>query len=80
MTDIPEDNKVEGRLEDLDFASSLKKLEEIVKCLESGELSLEESLETFEEGIRLAKQLEAILDKADSRIQEILKTSEETQS
>ena len=59
MTDIPEDNKVEGRLEDLDFASSLKKLEEIVKCLESGELSLEESLEKFEEGIRLAKQLEA---------------------
>ncbi len=80
MTDIPEDNKVEGRLEDLDFASSFKKLEEIVKCLESGELSLEESLEKFEEGIRLAKQLEAILDKADSRIQEILKTSEETQS
>ena len=26
--------------EELDFASSLKKLEEIVKCLESGDLSL----------------------------------------
>ncbi|MBP8614144.1 MAG: exodeoxyribonuclease VII small subunit [Firmicutes bacterium] len=79
MTDLPEDNRVKDQPEGLDFASSLKRLEEIVKCLESGELSLEESLQKFEEGIRLARQLEAILDKADSRIQEILKTSEETQ-
>lgn len=80
MTDIPEDNKVEGRLGIWILPVALRNSEEIVKCLESGELSLEESLEKFEEGIRLAKQLEAILDKADSRIQEILKTSEETQS
>ncbi|HOK64493.1 MAG TPA: exodeoxyribonuclease VII small subunit [Bacillota bacterium] len=66
--------------EELDFASSLKKLEEIVKCLESGDLSLEESLKKFEEGIALARKLEMILDKADSRVQEILKAGEEEEN
>lgn len=66
----------EGPDEDLDFAGSLKRLEEIVEVLESGELSLEESLAKFEEGVKLARRLEAILDRAERRIQEILKPEE----
>jgi len=58
---------------ELNFQESLKLLEEIVKRLESGELSLEESLAKFEEGVKLAKRLEAILDRAERRVQEILK-------
>ncbi|MGI6631641.1 MAG: exodeoxyribonuclease VII small subunit [Bacillota bacterium] len=58
--------------EEMDFAKALKKLEEIVKSLETGELSLEESLAKFEEGIGLARRLESILDRAEQKVQEIL--------
>lgn len=62
--------------EELDFAKTLKKLEEIVKSLESGELSLEDSLAKFEEGIGLARRLEAVLDRAERRVEEILSKEE----
>ncbi|MGI6162391.1 MAG: exodeoxyribonuclease VII small subunit [Bacillota bacterium] len=65
------------REESLDFAAKLNRLEEIVKRLESGDLSLEESLLKFEEGIKLARELETVLARADSRVQEILKPSGE---
>lgn len=58
--------------EDMDFAKALKQLEEIVKQLESGELSLEDSLLKFEEGIALARRLEGILDSAERKVEEIL--------
>lgn len=38
-----------------DFETSLKKLEKIVSDLENGELPLEESIKTFEEGVKLTK-------------------------
>lgn len=63
-----------GISRELDFAGSLKLLEDIVKRLESGELTLEQSLAEFEEGIKLARKLEAILDRAEQRIEEIKKT------
>lgn len=65
--------------EEMDFAKALKRLEEIVRLLESGELSLEESLAKFEEGIGLARQLEGILDRAEQRVQEILAGPKETE-
>ena len=36
-----------------DFETSLKKLEQIVSDLENGELPLEQSIKTFEEGVKL---------------------------
>jgi exodeoxyribonuclease VII small subunit len=63
--------------EEMDFAKALKQLEEIVKLLEGGELSLEESLAKFEEGIGLARRLESILDRAERRVEEILSGSKE---
>ncbi|HHT84208.1 MAG TPA: exodeoxyribonuclease VII small subunit [Firmicutes bacterium] len=62
----------------MSFADMLSQLEEIVNRLESGELSLEESLAKFEEGVQLARKLESILARAESRVQEILKKEEET--
>lgn len=62
--------------EEFSFAKALKQLEETVKALESGELSLEESLAKFEEGINLARRLEAVLDRAEQRVKEILNPSE----
>ena len=62
--------------EDLSFADMLKRLEQIVEELESGELSLEQSLAKFEEGVSLARKLESVLARAESRVQEILKADE----
>lgn len=58
--------------EEVSFAKTLKLLEETVKSLESGELSLEDSLAKFEEGIGLARKLESVLDRAEQKVKEIL--------
>lgn len=50
------------------FEENLKKLEDIVSKLEKGEGSLEESVEMFEEGIRLTGELEKTLDAAEGKI------------
>ena len=47
---------------------SLKKLEDIVKNLESGGLSLDESIKSFEEGIKVYKDCKSALGKAEKKI------------
>ena len=56
-----------------DFETSLKKLEEIVKELEEGELTLENSLEHYEKGISLARFCSAKLEEAEKRIEMLQK-------
>ena len=56
-----------------DFETSLKKLEKIVSDLENGELPLEESIKTFEEGVKLTKHCHNLLSKAEIKIQKSLK-------
>jgi exodeoxyribonuclease VII small subunit len=56
-----------------DFETSLKKLEEIVKELEEGELTLEQSLERYEKGIRLARFCSSKLEEAEKRIEMLQK-------
>ena len=51
------------------FDEALGKLQAIVERLEGGKLSLEESLAAFEEGVRLAKTGQAILDAAEKRVE-----------
>ena len=58
-----------GGIDDLDFDSGLKKLEAIVQKLDTGELSLEESLKVFEEGIGLVGLLTRKLDEAEKKIE-----------
>ncbi len=53
---------------DTDFEASLKKLEQIVRELESGDTSLNESLNQFEEGIELYKQCRQTLEGAEKKI------------
>lgn len=55
------------------FEASLDKLEEIVRKLEDGELSLDESLKLFEEGIKLSRECKERLDQAESRIEVLTK-------
>lgn len=55
------------------FEDALAKLEEIVRKMEQGELTLDESLASFEEGIRLSRLCAAKLDEAERRIEILLK-------
>ena len=55
------------------FESSLGELEKIVRKLEDGELSLEESLKLFEDGVRLSRECQERLNAAERRIEILLK-------
>lgn len=57
---------------ELDFEAALKRLTAIVERLESGDLSLEQSLALFEEGTRLSRTSQAQLDAAEKRVEELL--------
>ena len=58
-----------------DFEKSINRLEELVDKMESGESSLEQNLEWFEEGMDLIKTCQTHLANADKRGQELLKSS-----
>jgi len=58
---------------DSSLESHLSGLEKIVSELENGELSLEESLKKFEEGVKLTKNCQQIIDDAKKRIKIITK-------
>ena len=55
------------------FETSLKKLEEVVRRLEGGSLSLEDALKAFEEGVRHAAFCSKKLDEAERRVEVLLK-------
>ncbi len=50
------------------FEQSLNELEKIATDLERGDLSLEEAIEKFENGMKLSKECSEKLDKAEKRI------------
>lgn len=58
------------------FEDMLGKLEEIVKRMETGEMTLEESLKAFEEGIKLSRLCAAKLDDARRRVDILSKQGE----
>lgn len=51
------------------FEDDLKKLENVVEQLERGDLSLDDSVKLFEDGMKLSNACKAELDKAEGRIQ-----------
>ena len=55
----------------LSFEAALKRLEEIVRKLESGEAPLDDAISLYEEGDRLKQQCEARLAAAQARIEQI---------
>lgn len=59
------------------FEPSLQKLETIVKSLESGSLSLEDSLTAFQEGVCLVKQCQTLLTQAEQKVDVLIKASGE---
>jgi exodeoxyribonuclease VII small subunit len=64
-------------LEDLTYEQALKELEELVSKLESGENDLETTLIYFERGQALATHCISLLDKAEIKVEDILKGKDE---
>lgn len=58
------------------FEDLIQELEGIVGQLESGELSLEQSLGSFERGMTVSRQADAILAGAEKRIEQLVRTSD----
>ena len=61
----------------LDLDQSLIKLEDLVSDLEEGSMTLEASLKTFEEGIKLTRDCQKMLDKAEQKVRVLLATDDE---
>lgn len=61
-----------------DFESAMKRLEEIVKILESGELPLASLLEMYEEGVKLQNFCQEKLDEAERKVEILVRKSEGT--
>jgi len=54
--------------EKTNFEDKIRKLEEIAQELENGNLSLDESMKKFEEGMNISKECTKILDEAEKKI------------
>lgn len=55
-------------MKEINFEETMQRLEQITAELEKGELSLDESVKKFEEGIKLSKECNKILEDSEKRI------------
>lgn len=60
------------------FEAAIRRLEEIVDTLEGGELSLEESIKIFEEGVGLTRTCSKQLETAEQKVSTLLAEAEGT--
>ncbi len=58
-------------ISELSFEAAYAELETIIAKLESGELSLEDSVELFERGRRLSEHCQTLLDRAELRVSQL---------
>lgn len=61
---------------DLNFEKSLQELETLVEKMESGDLSLEESLKCFERGVALTRNCQKALQEAEQKVQILLEKND----
>jgi|TARA_Y100000588_G_scaffold111434_1_gene122226 exodeoxyribonuclease VII small subunit len=57
---------------DIDFEAALEELEALVGKMETGKLSLEDSLAAFERGVNLTRQCQVALDNAKLRVNALM--------
>lgn len=62
--------------EPLAFEEALGRLDETVAALEGGQLALDDALAIFEEGVRLSRRCQELLDHAELRVQRLRMTTE----
>ena len=65
---------------EFNFEEALEELERLVSSMEEGELSLEDSMTAFEKGIKLTRECQSALQKAEQKVQILLNESGETQA
>ncbi|OFV65555.1 MAG: Exonuclease VII, small subunit [Candidatus Syntrophoarchaeum butanivorans] len=63
----------EEDMEDMTFEDAMRRLEEIARLLEAGDLPLEESLQIFEEGVRLSRICNSKLDAIEARLEVLIR-------
>lgn len=61
-----------------DFEKSLKELETLVGQLESGNLSLDDSLKQFRRGVELTRHCQEVLDKARQTVEQLTDPADES--
>jgi exodeoxyribonuclease VII small subunit len=59
-----------------DFERSLARLEEVVRKLESPQLSLDEAMKLFEEGVELSRECQKQLEEAEGKVEILLKKAD----
>ncbi|OPY14726.1 MAG: Exodeoxyribonuclease 7 small subunit [Syntrophus sp. PtaU1.Bin005] len=59
------------------FEEAMAKLEALVRKMEAGEMTLEESLKAFEEGVRLSRLCANRLDEAERRVELLVRESQQ---
>jgi exodeoxyribonuclease VII small subunit len=62
------------------FEQSLVKLENLVEKMEAGDLTLEDSLKTFEEGIRLTRECQQALSQAEQKVKMLVEENGQLES
>ena len=63
-----------------DFEKTLAELEKLVVNLEEGDLSLDESLSGFKQGIELTRQCQTVLDNAQQTVEQLMNNADENSS
>ncbi len=66
------------KTDSFNFEQALEDLEELVTAMEEGELSLEESLQAFEKGIKLTRECQSALKKAEQKVQVLINEDGDT--
>ena len=64
----------------VDFEQQLENLEALVESLESGDLSLEDSLKSFETGIKVARECQQALKTAEQKVELLMRQGDELAS
>ena len=61
----------------MDFEKQLETLEGLVESLESGDLSLEDSLKSFEQGIKVARDCQQALKQAEQKVEVLMRQGDD---
>ena len=61
-----------------DFEKALEELETLVEQMESGDLSLDESLKQFKRGVELTRHCQGVLDKAQQTVEKLIDANDES--
>ena len=69
-----------AKINDMSFETAMTRLEQIVRELEDGKVSLDDSLKLYEEGISLVRLCSGRLDEAEQKIKIIRTSSDGTKT